>query len=88
MKTADLYEAGDDQLASDFMIQSFERLEKSINFAYGKDDLLLKKYNNDRKGWNLFYDILDGIEDMTVVDPIKKMAIQIKATEICEGCRI
>ena len=88
MKAADLFEAGEDQLASDFILQSFERLQRSIEFAYGTEDLLLKAYTKDREGWNLFYDILDGIEDREVVDPIKKMAIQIKAAGICAGCRI
>ncbi len=88
MKTADLFEAGDDQLASDFMLQSFERLERSIEFAYGKEDLLLKTYNKERKGWNLFYDILDGLENKDAVDPIKKMVIQIKAAGICAGCKV
>ncbi len=88
MKAVDLFEAGDDQLASDFMLRNFERLERSIEFAYGKEDLLLKTYNKERKGWNLFYDVLDGLENKDVADPIKKMAIQIKAAGICAGCRI
>lgn len=88
MKAADLFEAGDEETAADFMLQSFERLGRSIEFAYGKEDLLLQAYNKDREGWKLFYDILDGIGDKTVVDPIKKMAIQIKAAGICAGCRV
>ncbi|MCD6396943.1 MAG: hypothetical protein J7L71_05345, partial [Spirochaetaceae bacterium] len=48
MKAADLFEAGNDQLAADFILQSFERLEKSIDFAYGKKDLLKKAYIKDR----------------------------------------
>ena len=88
MKATDLFEAGDDQLASDFMLQSFERLERSIEFAYGKEDLLLKAYMKDREGWNLYYDILDGIDDPKEINSIKRMAIQINAARICAGCRV
>ena len=88
MKAADLFEEGKDSLASDFILQSFERLEKSIDFAYGKKDLLLKAYNENREGWNLFYDILDGLENKDVINPIKKMAIQIKAAGISAGCKV
>ncbi|MCK5153516.1 MAG: hypothetical protein KAQ93_04090 [Spirochaetales bacterium] len=88
MKAADLFEAGNDQLASDFMIQSFERLERSIEFAYGDGDLLLKAYNNDKEGWKLYYDILDGIDDSNVINSIKRMSIQINAARICAGCKI
>jgi len=88
MKAADLFEAGNDQLAADFILQSFERLEKSIDFAYGKEDLLKKAYIKDRKGWNLFYDVLDELENSELVYPIKRMSIQIKAAGICAGCKI
>ena len=88
MKAADLFESGDNQLASDFMIQSFERLERSIKFAYGKEDLLQKAHNRNREGWNLFYDILNGIEDTKVINSIKRMAIQINAARICAGCKV
>jgi hypothetical protein len=88
MKTADLFESGETQLASDFMLQSFERLQKSIEFAYGKENLLQKSYNDDRIGWDLYYDILDGIEDSKEINSIKRMAIQINAARICAGCRI
>ncbi|MEA1911185.1 MAG: hypothetical protein U9N32_05855 [Spirochaetota bacterium] len=88
MKAVDLFEQGDNQLASDFMLQSFERLERSIDFAYGDENLLQKAYGNDRKGWDLYYDILDGIENSNEIDSIKRMAIQIKAAGICAGCRV
>ncbi|RKX84240.1 MAG: hypothetical protein DRP58_07535, partial [Spirochaetes bacterium] len=88
MKAADLFETGNSQLASDFMLQSFERLGKSINFAYGKEDLLQKAYIKDREGWNLFYDVLNGLENSEIVNPIKKMALQIKAAGICAGCKV
>ncbi|MDA3940806.1 MAG: hypothetical protein PF693_16100 [Spirochaetia bacterium] len=88
MKAADFFESGNNQLAADFMLQSFERLERSIEFAYGKEDLLQKVYKKDREGWNLFYDILDGLENRDIVNPVKKMAIQIKAAGICAGCKM
>ena len=85
---ADLFETGDEKTASDFMLQSFERLERSIEFAYGKENLLLKIYNKDREGWNLFYDILDGIENTDLISPGKRMSIQINAARICAGCKV
>jgi hypothetical protein len=88
MKAADLFEAGDGETASNFMLQSFERLGRSIEFSYGKKDLLFKAYNKDKEGWNLFYDILDGIEDTDVIDSIKRMSIQIDAARICAGCKV
>ncbi len=88
MKAEDLFEGGDARAAADFMLQSFKRLWKSINFAYGKEDLLQKAYIKDREGWNLFYDVLDGLENSEIVNPGKKMAIQIKAAGICAGCKV
>lgn len=88
MKAADLFGEGEDHLASDFMLKSFERLDRSIEFAYGKENLLMKAYNNDRDGWNLYYDILDGIDNSMEINPVKKMAIQIKAAGICAECKV
>ncbi len=88
MKAADLFEAGENQLSADFMLQSFERLERSIEFAYGNENLLQKAYMRDREGWNLYYDILDGIDDPKEINSIKRMAIQINAARICAGCRV
>ncbi len=88
MKAEDLFEREDEQLAADFMLQSFERLERSIEFAYGNKNLLQKAYNNDRKGWNLFYDVLDWIESSNALNPIKRVSIKIDAARICAGCKI
>ena len=88
MKASDLFKAGDGETASDFMLQSFERLKRSIEFSYGEEDLLLKAYNKDREGWNLFYDILDGIENTDLISPGKRMSIQINAARICAGCKV
>ncbi|MCK5198631.1 MAG: hypothetical protein KAR21_09785, partial [Spirochaetales bacterium] len=88
MKAADLFEAGEEQTASDFMLKSFERLEAAVEFAYGKEDDLQKEYNRDKEGWNLFYNILDGIEDTDVINSVKRMSIQINAARICAGCKV
>jgi len=88
MKAEDLFESGDGVTASDFMLQSFKRLERSIDFAYGKENLLQKAYKKDREGWNLFHDILDGIENPKVINPVKKVSIQINAARICAGCKV
>jgi hypothetical protein len=88
LKAADLFDSGENQLASDFLLQSFERLRKSIEFAYDEKNLLQKAYINDKKGWNLYYDILDGIEDSKEINSIKRMSIQINAARICAGCKV
>ena len=88
MKAADLFKSGDTQLASDFMLQSFARLEKSIEFAFGKENLLQKSYNDDKTGWDLYYDILDGVENSNKINSIKKMNIKINAARICAGCKV
>jgi hypothetical protein len=88
MKAADLFESGDNQLATEFMFQSFERLQKSIEFAYGNENLLQKAYIRDREGWNLYYDILDGIENSNEINSKKRMVIQINAARICAECKI
>ena len=88
MKAEDLFKAENSEIAADFILQSFKRLEEAINFAYGKENLLQKAYINDRKGWNLFYDILDGIDNPELINPVKKVSIQINAARICAGCKV
>ncbi|MCF6334393.1 MAG: hypothetical protein L3J12_01460 [Spirochaetales bacterium] len=88
MKAADLFNDGKYQLASDFILSSYGRLNQSIEFAYGKKDLLNMQYIREREGWNLYYDILDNYSNLNKTDSVEKIAIQIKAAGICAGCRV
>ncbi len=88
MKAADLFNEGKNDLASDFIMDSFERLDQSIEFAYGTKDLLADQYKKERAAWNLYYDILDEMDDPDSIDSTRRISVQIKAAGICAGCRV
>jgi hypothetical protein len=62
MKLAALFEAGDDHTAMQFLRNGCKRIEDAIDFAFGGGDNLREQYLRERRGWNLYYEVLDAIE--------------------------
>jgi len=64
------------------------RIRNSLNFVSGKNSLLRQSYDRERLGWNLYYDVLEAVEDgLKNGDPFA-LALRRKARDLVRRCLI
>jgi hypothetical protein len=64
------------------------RILKTLEFVRGKDSPLKKQYENERRGWDLYYDTLDVAEQaLQNKDPFA-LQLQQKARDIIKECKV
>ena len=65
-----------------------ELSEKAVEFTAGENSKLKTQAEKERKAWNLFYDILDQIEQSLIRKESAAINIMNKANEIVKNCQI
>jgi hypothetical protein len=65
-----------------------QRISKAFEFIRGENSALKKQYENERHGWDLYYDTLDAIEHaLKNKDPVA-LGLQKKAKAIVRQCAV
>lgn len=82
------YKEGQDDIGYRFLTENAKRLEKAIDFVNGDNSKLKKQAEFERKGWDLFYDILENIEGMIKRQEPAAMKIVSGAKKIINNCKI
>ncbi|MGD2035354.1 MAG: hypothetical protein PVF73_09885 [Bacteroidales bacterium] len=82
------FDRGEDQPGRRFLFENSNRLEKAINFTAGDPSDLRIQAERERKGWNLFYDVLEKIELLNKKQDPEGLKLTAKAREIIGNCRI
>jgi hypothetical protein len=64
------------------------RISKAFEFIRGENSALKKQYENERHGWDLYYDTLDAVEQaLKNKDPVA-LGLQQKAKAIVRECAV
>ncbi|MBN2522908.1 MAG: hypothetical protein JXB24_06515 [Bacteroidales bacterium] len=88
LKGAEFYEEGKENQGNRFLTENSRRLEKAIQFVAGNNSALKIQAELERKGWNLFYDVLDKFESLIVAkDPSVSEIVQ-NANKIISNCKL
>ncbi len=59
-----------------------QQISKAFDFIGGENSALKRQYDNERRGWNVYYDILDAVEQaLKNKDPFA-LGLQQKAKSI------
>jgi len=73
---------------AEFIRIGVQRIADALKFTDGTDSNLKEQYNKERMGWNLYYDILDSLEQgLKYRDPFT-IDLKKKAEDIIHQCRI
>ena len=64
------------------------RLRKTIAWLNRKPDPLAKKYKDEKKGWDIYYDLLDALEKGIMKDDKYANGLRKKAVALVNDCRI
>ena len=65
-----------------------ERLEKVIGELNQTPNPLIEKYRQEKEGWDLFYDLLDHLEEDLEQGDAFALNLRARARELVEDCRV
>lgn len=65
-----------------------ERLEKVIGVLNQTPNPLIKKYRQEKEGWDLFYDLLDHLEEALEQGDTFALDLRDRARKLVEDCRV
>lgn len=79
----------DDDKAEDFIRTGARRIEETIGYSTGgSESQLALQYESERRGWNLYYDVLDAVEEAIERGDDCALALRTMAQDIIDECRI
>jgi ferritin len=87
-KVSQLFYEGKENEAMELLALGVNRIPEAIKFAYGSDNQLEKQYQKEKKGWDLYYQILEEIKLALKRQDPKAVELKKKAQLIIENCRI
>jgi len=88
LKAASYFAADRDKQGLEFITNGVQRLTSALDFTQGKKSLLKQEYDNERLGWDLYYDTLSAIEDALKKGDWFAARLQEKAQSIIDECLI
>jgi hypothetical protein len=88
LKAASLFSSGREEQGLEFVKLGAARIMNALEFVNGEDSRLKSKYEEERLGWDLYYDILDAIEDGLNNNDAFALELKKKARVIVDECSI
>lgn len=88
LKAATLFMEGKEGQGIEFIRTGAGRINAALNFTDGKKSLLRQKYEEERTGWNMFYDTLLAVEDGLRKGDNFAYNLQKRAESIINSCLI
>jgi len=88
LKAATLFRDNQTSKGLELIKSGAQRISKALEFVRGESSALGRQYERERHGWNLYYDILDAVEEaLAKKDPIA-VEFRKKAQEIIQECAV
>ena len=72
----------------EFVTQGAQRIKEALDFIQGENSELRQQYERERKGWNLYYDTLDALEDALSKNDAFAKSLQDRAADIISQCAL
>lgn len=88
LKVAALYAGGETTQAAELLRMGAERLGKVIALLRSDPDLLKGKYQRERSAWNLYYDVLDRLEQGLAVGDAFAKELAARSKALAQACRV
>jgi hypothetical protein len=88
LKAASFSSEGEEIQGAEFICQGSRRIADALEFVEGKHSALRAVLENERLGWDLYYDTLSAIEEALDHEEEFALALRERAQRIIEGCYI
>ena len=72
----------------EFVKMGSRRITDAIDFVQGENSMLKQRYQNERLGWNLYYDTLEAVEDALKHEEGFALDLRKKAQRIIDQCAV
>lgn len=87
-KAASFFAEGRQDQALEFLRTGAPRIMEAVEFTQGRDSRLKKHVDMERRGWNLYYDILGALETGLKKQESFALGLKKKAMNIVSACLI
>jgi hypothetical protein len=88
LKCASLFQDGDTDQALQFVMLGTQRVTAALSFVRGENSELKRKYERERRGWDIYYDALSAVETALEDEDAFAVALRDRAREAIVGCHI
>jgi len=88
LKAATLFGEKEMSKGLELVTNGTQRFAEALEFTRGKSSRLQKQYEEERRGWNLYYDILDVVEQAIQNKDPFALQLQKKARDIVKECKV
>ena len=88
LKAATLFRDNQIQKGLELVKSGAQRISKALEFFQGKSSVLRTQYERERHGWNLYYDILDAVEQALEKEDSFALELRKKARSVIRECKI
>jgi len=88
LKAATLFRDNQTRKGLELVKSGAQRISKALEFVRGESSALRTQYERERHGWNLYYDILDAVEEAIEKKDPFAVELRKKAQAIIQECKI
>ena len=88
LKCASLFQDGRADQALQFVKLGVRRVSEALSFVRGEKGELVKVYERERHGWDIYYDTLSAIETALKAEDAFAVALRDRARETIARCRL
>ena len=88
LKCASLFQDGNTDQALQFVTLGTRRVAEALSFVRGANSELMKRYERERRGWDIYYDTLSAIETALKDEDAFAATLRYRARETIAGCHI
>ena len=88
LKAASLFGENQMEKGLELVTIGVQQISKAFKFIRGRNSALKRQYDNERRGWHVYYDTLDAVEEaLKNKDPLA-LGLQQKAKAIVRECAV
>jgi hypothetical protein len=88
LKSAGFFSKGEDEEGFEFIKKGSRRIGEALKLTNINSNLLKEQYENEKLGWDLYYDTLSAIENGIAKGDEFALELKIKAEGIFDKCLI
>ncbi|ASC70556.1 hypothetical protein XM38_014960 [Halomicronema hongdechloris C2206] len=88
LKLASLYSQGDVAQAQELIRIGIPQLQEALAFTEGEESQLAAAYRRERRGWDLFYQVLDRLQAGVQQGDALALALQRQAQYLVDSCGV
>ena len=88
LKAASLFTEREDEQGLEFVTLGSRNIAKALDFVRGEKGGLRQSYERERRGWDVYYDVLSAVEDALRDEDAFALDLRKGAQRIVDQCTV